>query len=65
VIVPEYRPATAEMGTDMAIVEFHVAELSLLPAVPLTTVCAAPVNKVGTVVMTIRRLPRSGIVTYA
>jgi hypothetical protein len=54
VIVPVYRPATAEMGTAMAIVGFHVAELSPLPAVPLTTVCAAPVNVyVGTVVIVI------------
>jgi hypothetical protein len=54
VIVPEYRPATAETGTAMAIAGFHVAELLPLPAVPLTTVCAAPVNvKVGTDVMVI------------
>jgi hypothetical protein len=52
--VPEYRPPTAEMGTAMAIVGFHVAELPPLPAVPLTTVCAAPVNiNVGTDVMVI------------
>ena len=53
-MVPAYRPATAETGTAMAIVGVHVAELLPLPAVPLTTVCAAPVNvRPGSVVMVI------------
>ena len=53
-IVAEYRPATAEAGTAKAIVGFHVAVLLPLPAVPLTTACAAPANvKVGTDVMVI------------
>ena len=33
-IVPVYRPATAETGTAMAIVGSHVAELSPLPGSP-------------------------------
>jgi hypothetical protein len=38
----------------MATVGFHVAVLSPLPAVAVTTVCAAPVNpKVGTDVIVI------------
>jgi hypothetical protein len=49
VIVPEYRPATAETGTAMAIAGVPCRGVVPLPAVPLTTICAAPVNvKVGT-----------------
>jgi hypothetical protein len=54
VIVPLYRPATAEAGTAMAIVGSHVAELSPLPAVAVTTVCDAPSNvRLGTDVIVI------------